>query len=64
MRYTQNGLQVSISELRQMLADAESEAKYNDKEACVYIKGGKKPHIIQYSNYAECDPVDHTFWAR
>ena len=64
MKYTEYGLQISIDELRRLLADAESEAKYHDKEGCIYIKGGEKPTITQYSVYAECNPTNHTYGVR
>lgn len=64
MKYTEYGLRIGLDELRRLLDDAEREAKYHDKESCIYIKGGEEPAIIQYSNYAECNPTIHTYGVR
>jgi hypothetical protein len=60
MKYTENGLQIGLDELRKMLEYAENRAKYDSMENCIYIKGGEKPTIKQYCCYAECNPIDHT----
>lgn len=64
MKYTKNGLCISLEELRNLLDYAENRAKYGNMESCIYIKGGEKPTITQYCCYAECNPVDHTYLAK
>lgn len=64
MKYTEYGLKVTLDELREMLEYAENRAKYGNMESCIYIKGGEKPTIKQYCQYAECNPIDHTYNAR
>ena len=48
MRYTENGLQINLEELRRMLEYAENRAQYGNMERCIYIKGGenRKLHSI------------------
>ena len=41
MQYTENGLCITLEELRHILEYAENRAKYNSMESCVYIKGAK-----------------------
>lgn len=60
MKYTENGLKISLEELRKMLEYAENRVKYDSMESCIYIKGGEKPKITQYCNYAECNSIDYT----
>ena len=60
MEYTENGLFITLEDLQQLLHDAQTNAKYKDMESCIYITGGKKPKIIQYCNYAECNPITYT----
>lgn len=64
MKYTEYGLQISLDELEKMLAYAKEQARYNNMESCLHIKGGDKPKIAQYCNYAECNPIDHTYLAK
>jgi hypothetical protein len=61
MKYTEYGLRISIDELEKLLADVKNEAKYHDKESCIYIKGKQDPTILQYSVYQECNPTNHTY---
>lgn len=30
-------------------------------EPCIYIKGGERPSITQYSSYSECAPINYTY---
>lgn len=64
MKYTKNGLCITLDELRRMLEYAENRAKYDSMESCIYIKGGERPEIMQYCHYAECNPINHTILAR
>ena len=64
MEYTEYGLRISLEELRRMLERAETEAKHNSMESCIYIKGEEKPTIKQYCCYAECNPINHTYGAK
>lgn len=64
MRYTEYGLRITLDELEEILAHAKNQAEYHKKESCIYIKGGNKPKITQYSCYAECNPTDHTYNAK
>ena len=64
MVYTEYGLCISLDELRKMLERAENEAQYHCKENRIYIKGGDKPQITQYSIYGECNGVNHTYLAK
>ncbi len=64
MTYTENGLCISLDELKQLVERVENENKYHNMEACIYIKGGKYPEIKQYCCYAECFPTVHTSGAR
>ncbi len=64
MKYTEYGLQVTLTELKNLVERVEREAKYNSMETCIYIKGGEQPQITQYCNYAECFPVNHTCGVR
>lgn len=64
MKYTEYGLMITLEELRKMLEVAECEAEYHNMEHAVYIKGDKRPQILQYCCYAECTPVNHTALAR
>lgn len=64
MRYTENGLKITLEELRRLLERAENEAQYNNMENCIYIKGGEKPEIKQYCCYAECNAINYTYNAR
>ena len=64
MKYTEYGLQITLDELEEMLEYAKNQAEYHDKESCIYIKGGAKPKITQYSCYAECNPINHTYNAK
>ncbi len=64
MEYTEHGLRITLDELRRILERAENRAQYDSMESCVYVKGGDRPHIIQYCGYAECNPIDHTYSAR
>ena len=64
MRYTEYGLQIGLDELEELLNRAKNAAKYENKESCIYIKGGEKPTITQYSVYAECNPTNHTYGVR
>ena len=61
MEYTEYGLRIPLDELRRLLERAENEAQYHCKESCIYIKGGDKPQITQYSVYAECNGTNHTY---
>ncbi len=61
MKYTEYGLRINLVELRMLLEYAESRNKYGKMESCIYISGGEKPKIMQYSNYSERNPIDHTF---
>lgn len=61
MKYTEYGLQISLKELEELLKEAKSQAQYHDKEGCIYVEGGKRPKIIQYSVYAECNSYEHTY---
>lgn len=63
MKYTEYGLKITLVELRMLLEYAENRNKYGNMESRIYIEGGEKPKIIQYSNYAECNPIDHTYLA-
>jgi hypothetical protein len=60
MKYTEHGLMIPLDELRRLLEYAENRAKYGNMEASIYIKGGDKPQITQYCEYAECNPINHT----
>lgn len=64
MKYTENGFQIGLDELRQMLEYAENRAQYDNMERCVYIKGGERPTIKQYCSYAKCSPINHTINAK
>lgn len=64
MKYTENGLCITLFELRKMLERAENEVRHNSMESCIYIKGGERPTIKQYCCYAECNPVNHTYGAK
>ena len=64
MKYTEDGLKITLDELERLLADAKNQAQYHDMENCIYIKGGEKPKITQYCVYAECNPYNHTYGAR
>lgn len=64
MTYTENGLCISLDELKALVERVENESKYHNMESCIYIKGGKKPQIMQYCCYAECFPTNHTACAR
>ena len=64
MQYTENGLCITLEELRHILEYAENRAKYDSMESCVYIKGGDRPKIMQYCCYAECNPINHTIGAK
>lgn len=64
MRYTENGLQVPLDELRRLLEYAENRVRYDNMEPCVYISPGARPRILQYCCYAECDSIDHTYEVR
>lgn len=64
MRYTENGLQISLADLRTMLECAENRAQFGNMESCIYIKGGEQPKITQYCIYAECNAIDHTYSAK
>lgn len=64
MKYTEYGLLISLDELKEILNEAKRQEKYNNKEGCIYIKGGEKPKIIQYSVYAECNEYNHTYNVR
>jgi len=64
MKYTEYGLQVTLTELETLLERAKSEAKYNSMETNIYIKGGERPKITQYCCYAECNPINHTYNAK
>lgn len=61
MEYTKYGLKIPLDELRKMLEYAENRAKYDSVENCIYISGGERPRIKQYCQYAECNPIDHTY---
>lgn len=61
MKYTEYGLKITISELRELLTAVERKAEYADKQESIYIEGGDKPKIIQYSVYGDGAPTDHTF---
>ncbi len=60
MKYTENGLKITLEELRSLLEEAENEATYHNMEKSLYIKGGAEPKIIQYCCYADCNPKDYT----
>ena len=64
MTYTNHGLRISLEELETLLEYAKNEAKYHNMESCIYIQGGKKPKIIQYCCYRECNPTNHTYGAK
>jgi hypothetical protein len=64
MKYTENGLQITLEELKKIVEYAENRAKYDSMESCIYIKGGDKPQITQYCCYAECNPINHTYLAK
>lgn len=64
VKYTENGLKMSLEELRDLLEYAENRAKHDNMESCIYIRGGEKPKITQYCCYAECSPIDHTYLAK
>ena len=61
MLYTKYGLKISIEELKQIVEKAENQYKYHNMESCVYIRGGERPSIMQYSSYSECAPINHTY---
>lgn len=61
MLYTEYGLKISIEELKQIVEKAENQYKYHNMEPCIYIKGGERPSIMQYSSYSECAPINHTY---
>lgn len=56
MKPTEYGLMIDIEDLEKILEKAKQNAKYNDKESVLYFT---KNQVIQYSNYAECNP---TYW--
>lgn len=60
MEYTDKGLFITLADLQQLLHDAQIQAKYHNMQTCIYITGEKKPKIIQYCNYAECNPITYT----
>jgi len=66
MEYTENGLRITLEELRSLLETAENEAKYHNMEKALYIKdnGSGEPKIIQYCSYADCNPKDYTYFAK
>lgn len=64
MKYTEYGLMIPLDELRRLLERAENEAQFHNMENCIYIKGGEKPEIKQYCQYAECNAINHTYNAR
>ena len=64
MVYTENGLKLTIDDLRHLLERVENEADYNDKIPCIYITGGDRPQIVQYGYYAECNQVCYTTGVR
>ncbi len=64
MKYTEYGLMIPLDELRRLLERAENEAQYHNMENCIYIKGGDRPEIKQYCQYAECNAINHTYSAR
>lgn len=61
MKYTEYGLMISLDELRRILEYAENRAEYGNMEKRIYISGGDKPQIKQYCQYAECNPINHTY---
>lgn len=61
MKYTKCGLMIPLDELRKMLEYAENKAAYDNMENCIYISGGNHPKITQYCQYAECNPINHTY---
>lgn len=52
---------IPLDELRKMLEYAENRAAYDNMENCIYISGGDRPEIIQYCQYVECNPINHTY---
>lgn len=60
MQYTENGLCITLEELRHILERAEKHAKNNNMEGRIYITGGDRPQIKQYCCYAECNPINYT----
>lgn len=62
MVYTENGLCISLDELKELVNRIENECKYHNMEPCIYISGGgmNKPEIKQYCMYAECYPINYT----
>lgn len=64
MEYTEHGLRIPLDELRRLLEHAENCVQYDSMEPCLYITSEKRPRIIQYCYYAECNPIDFTCLAR
>ncbi len=64
MKYTEQGLKITLEELRSMLERVENEAKYGSMESCIYISGGERPEIKQYCCYSECNPINYTYSVR
>ncbi len=60
MVYTENGLCITLNELKRLVTRVENENKRGNMEPCIYVKGGDRPRIIQYCYYAECFPIDFT----
>lgn len=64
MKYTEYGLCITLTELRELIKRAENDAQRHNMESCIYIKGGERPKITQYCCYAECNPIDYTYGAK
>lgn len=63
MKYTENGLEITLLELRELLEEAENNAKYHNMSPLLCVKNGanNRPKIFQSSSYAECNPKDLTY---
>lgn len=61
MKYTKQGLCISLDELKELANQVENQATYHNMEPYIYIKGGDRPTIKQYCYYADCYPVNHTY---
>lgn len=64
MKYTRDGLSITLEELRVMLERAENEAQYHNMSSSLLITKGERPRVVQYCCYADCFPIDHTYLAR
>lgn len=64
MKYTENGLKISLEELRHIVEYAENRSQYENMEPYVYITPGDRPEIKQYCCYADGNPINHTYLAK